>query len=290
MRVNLANAFLGLLFAAGCGSSTAKPDAASMVPPGTDGAVTDGPVVDGPVIDSPPHIPGNPSLGAHALHFYAQPGTEGAVAHDSDTSISIPAITTQRAGSTIVVSVGRGKNNLFALPTDNKGNAPYQLIDTVHPYTGTYPDSGTALYTFPSAKGGDGFQVSNSTDAADEITLAVVEVFDSTRIAAHSWKYAKCRDQSDTSTCDETVTSDSITLTDAGPATLVAFWWGDANQYFDKTAVPGDGFTRIDSVLKVGSLVQCAVATKNVTGPGTYKVSWTATPKQGAQLYLIAVN
>jgi hypothetical protein len=283
MKVDMRRAMFGLVLATGCGSSSAGPDAAG---PARDSSSN----VDGALIDAPPHIPGNPSLGGHGLHFYAQPGTEGAVAHDSDTLISTPAFDTQPSGSTIVVSVGRGKNNLFAPPTDNQGNSPYQQVEAMHPYTGTYPDSGTALYAFASAAGGDGFRVSNTTDAADEITLAAVEVVDSSRIAAHAWKYVACSDTSNQATCPDTTTSDSVMVTDPGPATLIAFWWGDANQYFDKTAVPGDGFTRIDSVLKVGSLVQCAVAVKNVTGPGTYQVSWTATPRQGAQLYLIAVQ
>jgi hypothetical protein len=206
MRVDPPRMIMALLLATSCGGSSARPDAA-MPPPGSDGAVSDGApsdgaVIDGTVIDGPPHIPGNPGLGGHALHFYAQPGTEGAVAHDSDTSISTPPVTTQRSGSTIVVTVGRGKNNLFALPTDNQGNAPYQQIDSMHPYTGTYPDSGTALYAFPSAAGGDGFRVSNSTDAGDEITLAAVEVVDSTRIAAYSWKYDTCPNPTDTATPD----------------------------------------------------------------------------------------
>jgi hypothetical protein len=36
--------------------------------------------------------------------------------------------------------------------------------------------------------------------------------------------------------------------------------------------------------------VQCAVAAKNVTAAGTYNVTWTSTPVQGAQLWLIAVQ
>jgi hypothetical protein len=41
---------------------------------------------------------------------------------------------------------------------------------------------------------------------------------------------------------------------------------------------------------EIGSFVQCAVAVKNVITPGTYNVTWTSTPVQGAQLWLIAVQ
>ena len=79
-------------------------------------------------------------------------------------------------------------------------------------------------------------------------------------------------------------------LAEAGPATLVAYWWGDAGVDDDKTAVPDNGFTVVDSILLAGALVQCAVATKEVAEAGTYDVTWTATPTQGAQLWLVAVQ
>ena len=46
----------------------------------------------------------------------------------------------------------------------------------------------------------------------------------------------------------------------------------------------------IKEVLSAGELVQCAVAVKNVSTAGTYDVTWRATPKQGAQLWLVAVE
>jgi hypothetical protein len=79
-------------------------------------------------------------------------------------------------------------------------------------------------------------------------------------------------------------------VTTTGPATLVAFWWGDADVADDKTAVPSDGFQVVDALLLEGALVQCAVATREVGAAGTYSVTWTATPLQGAQLYLVAVE
>jgi len=66
-------------------------------------------------------------------------------------------------------------------------------------------------------------------------------------------------------------------------------WLGDAYVY-SMTAVPGDGFKVIDSYLMLppSSAVQGAVAVKQVNAAGTYSVTWTGTPAQGAILWLFA--
>ena len=79
-------------------------------------------------------------------------------------------------------------------------------------------------------------------------------------------------------------------LAAAGPATLVAFWWGDGNAPDNKVAVPNNGFTVLDSIGLEGALVQGFVAAKEVDAAGTYDVTWDATPVQGAQLWLVAVQ
>ena len=84
------------------------------------------------------------------------------------------------------------------------------------------------------------------------------------------------------------VTSQQVTTT--GAATLVAFWWGDGLEPNGGTIQANNGFQVIDSIQDSGSLVQGAVAVKNVTAAGTYDVTWTAAPIQGAQLWLIAVQ
>ena len=73
-------------------------------------------------------------------------------------------------------------------------------------------------------------------------------------------------------------------------APVLWWWWGDADVQNDKTAVPDNGFTVIDSVLAQGALVQCAVAVRQVAAAGSYNVTWTSTPQQGAQLWLVAVQ
>ena len=165
------------------------------------------------------------------------------------------------------------------VPTDNMGNT-YTKLGPSHAYIPRWPSSGTALYSCASAVGGAGHVVTvgNHTDPTDEMTIAVVEVVNGGVV---DWQW------------NETVTGAAMTslpVTTTGPATLVAFWWGDADGTVAETAVPSAGFNVIDSVLAKGTLVQCAVATRDVAAAGTYTVSWTATPSQGAQLYLIAIQ
>jgi hypothetical protein len=248
---------LGVLLTAGCSKHGTGPDA--------------------PVFDAPdvPGNPGDPGLGGHGLHYYRLNATQAA-------SIATPPVTTQPRGSTIIVSVGRGNNTLFALPTDSNGNAPYQQLGTMHAYT-KWQTSGTALYGFPAATGGPGFQVSTTTRDGDEVTVAAVEVVDATRIQDFQWNEVV------QPAVPIAVTSRSVTTT--GPATLVAFWWGDGFPRTPQSASASNGFVVIDTnAQETDSFVQCAVAVKNVAQAGTYDVTWTSDPVQGAQLWLVAVQ
>lgn len=258
MRRSVGFVVLSGLFAAGC-SHTQTPVDSSLDAPGV------------------PGNPGEPGVGAHALVYYKLDQDEAARA------ITTPALTTQATGSTIIVSVGRGDNTQFALPTDSKSNAPYLQLDTMHPYT-RWQTSGTAAYAFPSARGGSDHRVStirvmSSTDRADEITMAVVEVTGGTRIQDAKWNEV----------VSGPLTSRDVTTT--GPATLVAFWWGDGFPGTPQSATANNGFVVIDSnAQETHSFVQCVVAVKNVATAGTYNVTWTPTPEQGAQLWLVAVQ
>jgi hypothetical protein len=226
---------------------------------------------------------GKSYAGGHGIAFYHLNGKTA-------STISTPAMKVQPTGSTILVSVGRGDNRLFALPTDNKGNAAYVQQGDVHAYT-QYPDSGTALYTLQNANGGDGFQVTTSTGInqnqhqPDEVTIAAVEVAASGKIQQVAW--------TEVPGGDDPVTSKSVTTN--GPATLVSFWWGDGFYPVPQHAAPNNDFTVIDSnVQEQDSFVQCAVAVKTVTAAGTYDVTWTGGSadgaKEGGQVWLIAVE
>lgn len=210
-----------------------------------------------------------PSLGAHTLAFYRY--------HANDKTSMTTAPLAAAPGSTVIVGVGRGDYSAFALPTNNQVSTPFTQLGTAHTYT-KWATSGAASYALGPASFGPGLTVSAPTAAMDEITLAAVEVRNSTKIQQFVWSEVLAAP----------LKSKSVTTT--GPATLIAFWWGDAFVDFAQTATPNNGFTVLDSVLEAGSLVQCAVAAKTVTAAGTYDVTWTATPDQGAQLWLIAVQ
>ena len=214
--------------------------------------------------------PGRPGIGAHGLSFFR--------VATNPTTISTPGMSTRASGSTMIVSVGRGKFSAFSLPTDNKGNAPYQRLGTEHTYT-RYPNSGTGLYAFPQLVGGTDHVVRAATPSDDEITLAAVEVVEATTIKQFEWNEVLR---------GSPITSRAVTTT--GPASLVAFWWGDQGVDGRKTATPNNGFVVVDSVGDPGELVQCFVAVKVVAAAGTYDVTWTSTPQQGAQLWLVAVQ
>lgn len=214
-----------------------------------------------------------PTVGAHSLTNYF-------LAENGNLTITSPAMNTQPSGSTMLVCIGRGNINAFtAVPTDNLGNSPYLQLGTTHGYVPLYPDSGTALYAFPSLAGGSGHRVTATTTAFDEVTLDAVEVKNGGVIQDYQWNEVQQ---------GHPLTSRSVTTT--GPATLVAFWWGDGNQYFAHQAVPNNGFTLLDSILPIGSYVQTAVATRDVTAPGTYNVTWDSGGAEGAQLWLVAVQ
>ena len=255
------------------GGASGGPSGSTGGSSGTDGAT----LATDAGSDAPTNAPGVPSLapmlGGHVLAFqrYQAPGGVSVV--------STPAITTTTGGrSTIVVSAGRGAIAASARPTDNKNLAPYPQLGASHAYT-QYPTSGTALYALPGAMGGSGHVFRTTTPADDEVTLAAVEVVNGTRVQDFQWNEVLA---------GKPITSLSVTTT--GPATLVAFWWGDAGVGGDKTATPNNGFVVIDSILQAGALVQCAVATRTVSAAGTYSVTWTSTPIQGAQLWLAAIQ
>ena len=223
-----------------------------------------------------------PTLGAHALVFQRIDG--------GLSTVKTPPLSTSKTGSTLLVGVGRGRLDAFVPPRDNLNPSPFKQIGTAHSYH-YWANSGTALYALQNAIGGEGQVISTSTPPSDEVTLATVEVRGSKIVDAvwneeivpsSFWRLRRWLFKSNSTT--------SKSVTTSGPATLVAFWWGDAGEGGQKTAVPNNGFQVIDSVLDEGALVQCAVAVKYVDKAGTYDVTWKATPLQGAQMWLVAVQ
>ena len=213
----------------------------------------------------------SPTTGAHVLAFYSCQG--------GGVGLSTPAVITQTSGSTILTWVGRGNINYFTpanVPQDNKGNT-YSIIGSVHDYSPLYPSSGEALYASVAATGGSGHVFTAPMTGPDEITFAVVEVKNGGLIQDAEWTNVSSPPQT------------SLNVTTTGPATLVAIWAGDSGAD-NVTAVPNNGFTTIDSELMAACQVEVVVATKDVPGAGTYNVTWTATPTQGAHMYLVAIQ
>lgn len=219
-----------------------------------------------------PTSTGAASLGAHTLAW---------LACGSNGPITTSPITTQSSNSTLLAWVARGNISDFTastIPTDNKGNV-LSMIGTVHDYTPYWANSGEAMYQITSANGGANHIFTAPLPTADEVTMAVVEVKNGGVIADAQWV--------------KTVGSapnTSANVTVNGPATLVALWAGDGADV-NMTAVPDNGFTVIDSQLvNTTCAIQTVVAVKEVTVAGTYNVTWTASPVQGAHLWLIAVQ
>jgi hypothetical protein len=162
-------------------------------------------------------------------------------------------------------------------PTDNQGNTFTQL-GTSHAYT-MWPGSGTGLYAVAVAQGGANHVFTTTVPNNDEVTLGVVVVRDGGRVQAFEWNEVAR---------GTPLKSRSVTTT--GPAVLVAFWWGDGDVGVAHQAVPNNGFQVVDSVLRMGALVQLAVATREVAVAGTYDVTWDSAGLEGAQLWLVAVQ
>ena len=218
-----------------------------------------------------PPVPGQPTLGAHGLAYHVSRGSRGA-------TLSIGPMTTQ-SGSTMLAFVGKGSVFNLSPPSDNKGNSPYLQLGSIHEYT-LWPGEGTAVYAFNEIAGGANHVVSvDDSNAFDEVSFAAVEVKNGGLVQDIQWNEVL-----------DSPTQTSRNVTTTGPATLVAVWYGDDASSVDSNPVPGNGFTVIDGVGGAVETVQMFVATRDVGAAGSYNVTWTTTPRQGAQLYLLAVQ
>lgn len=179
--------------------------------------------------------------------------------------------------SILLAAAGRGEIVGFAGIAPDLRGRPLELLGGPRAYA-RWPQSGTALYGSHLAAGASTGDLRLTTAPQDEVTLVAARVAGS-RIVDTSWVERPPAWK---------ITSEPVTT--RGPATLVAFWWGDAGVRYRKRVVPGDGFRFLDGVLESGALVQAATAVRHVDRAGTYSVSWTAWPKQGGQLWLVAVE
>ncbi|WP_132141668.1 hypothetical protein [Luteibacter rhizovicinus] len=222
----------------------------------------------------PMAVPGGdaarPTLGAHTLLGVGEGlGVTPAVTQ---------AIATQPSGSSLLVLYG-GYSANDATPVDSYANR-WKSVGGM-PYGNGYGDRfDVKAYVVTAARGGASHtvRIDKRGNAPGEISIPFVEVRNATVLRDVAKTYA-----------DPALEVVSGNVTTTGPATLVAVWWGDGGVK-RMTAEPGDGFATIDRFtdLPDESGVQVAVASREVDGPGTYHVTWTAAPVQGAMLFLFA--
>ncbi len=232
------------------------------------------------------------TLGAHTLLVQSE-------GRGTDPAVTAP-VDTQASGSTLLVLVGGYAGNATT-PTDTYGNQWQPLGDAVD-YRGYDGKFSARAFVATQASGGKDHRVRIAKPgyAEGEITVPFIEIEHAGVLQAVAQNYPAPglvdklgRDWHRATGWGAgggtTLTSGKVTTT--GPATLVAVWWGDSRA-LRMTAVPDHGFKVIDQRLDLppNSAVQCAVAVKQVDGPGTWDVSWTGTPAQGAILWLFAIG
>ncbi|MEO7324370.1 MAG: hypothetical protein ABIW82_06045 [Dokdonella sp.] len=210
------------------------------------------------------------SLGSHTL-----------LAHEDGNGPSIATtapITTAASGSSLIAfSAGYTDND--QPPTDSESNTWAPLGSPVV-YRGYNGEFNVKAYLALHATGGPVHTVTIAKNGvpAGEITIPFIEIRQSDVLQSVAQNYPLA---------STTLTSGDVTTT--GPATLVAVWWGDATG-LHHSALPDNGFTIIENFVDLppNSAVQCVVAYREVSASGTYHVSWTTSPSQGAPLWLFA--
>lgn len=212
-------------------------------------------------------IPG--SLLAHRVVFQRVDG--GA------SLLTVPLSADAATPSILLAAAGRGDLSAFQGVTPDLQRRALELLAGPHAYA-RWPQSGTALYGLELAATASAGELRLPTSPQDEATLMAVQIAGA-RITDISWVEREPAWR---------ITSAPVTT--RGAATLVAFWWGDAGVRYRKRVVPGTGFRLLDGVLESGALVQAASAVRHVDRAGTYDVTWTAWPKQGGQLWLVAIE
>lgn len=193
----------------------------------------------------------------------------------SPTEITTSAVNTAAAGSTFVVLAARYHTNQFAgsPPTDNKGNT-YTPITAAPKKYSLWPTTGTLVYVCTNGTGGSGHTWTLPLPNNDEASMVAVEV--KTGGVVSDWKWSEVL-------AGNPLTSESC----SAAGVVVAFWCGDG---MSATSVsPEAGWTELSEIVGVAtSYIQMSSAAKIVDGSAT--VTWTESPDQGAQLWMIGVS
>jgi hypothetical protein len=206
-------------------------------------------------------------------------------------------LNTQASGSVVLLASGGRSSDVTQSWTDNKSNTIRKLT-TVQDYP-DFGGYGTQVgVTRNAMAGGSSHQFMIPVGNDDEDTSFAVEIKGGRRTTFLNTNVAD--------TGAGTTQAIGPISTD-GPAALIAFWWGASpvSPPFSGTsgpggsgvgtpftAVPDSGFSVLESYLfnfEAGE-VQAAMAAKVVDTAGSYSVTWTHSPAQGAQLWLVAVQ
>lgn len=245
--------------------------------------------VDAPHVDAAPDAPpADAAPDAGALGF-----SHGIVSQTYGSGHNPELLTrdTSAGGSTILIMMGGKTSDIVQGPSDNKGNT-YALVGAEHDYA-NWPGYGTTIWEAASATGGTGHTWSQFVTAFDENTMFEVEIPGAGASPTITTAFSQ-HDNSGTYTpSHSTVSMTSGPVTTTGPATIIALWWGAGpTSYGDHIATPNNGFTTLDAWTHddPNGYVQGYMAYKIVPGAGTYDVTWTYHPAQGAELWLIAVQ
>jgi hypothetical protein len=209
-------------------------------------------------------------LGSHVLLWHEDGNGPGVAV--------TPPINTQASGSSLIAfSAGYASNN--SLPTDNKDNS-WSPLGAPVVYRGYNGEFDVKAYAVFGANGGNGHSLSIVKNGvpSGEITVPFIEIRQTAALHAIAQNYPASA---------AVVTSDSVTT--SGAATLLAVWWGDATG-LTHSAIPNNGFSIIENFVSLppNSAVQSVVAVRQVSSAGTYNVSWTQSPSEGAVLWLFA--
>lgn len=206
-------------------------------------------------------------------------------------------LNTQASGSMVVLAAGGNTSSLGGTWTDNKGNTIRKLAAPA-----TLPDwsgygSQVGVTQMPMA-GGSGHTFAIPVANNDENTSFAVEVIGGGRA-----KYVFSSHANAGATTSQSVGP----ITTDGAAVLISFAWGASPVVppFSGTSGPSgsgegtpfvlspdSGFTTLEAQLhnyQYGE-VQGAMAAKAVTSAGSYSLTWTLGPAQGADIWLVAVE
>lgn len=246
--------------------------------------------VDAPHVDAAPDaaLADASSVDAGTITF-----AHGMVEQVNGTGSNPAQITrdTQASGSTFIVASGGNTTDVNRGPTDNKSNV-YTLIGG-NDYA-DWPGSGVYVWAHKNATGGAATTWSQFVTTGSENGTFAIEVPNAgvnPTIISSEMQHDNSGVYSPWLTGNVTLTSSSVTTT--GPATLVAFWWGAGpTSWGDVVASVNNGFTIIDGygIDNPNGELQAEMAYKTVAGAGTYDVTWTYKPVQGAILWLVAVQ